>query len=319
MSNISTLLTPAMATYLMSLVYRNTRTSCVSLAKLGAYRSHDTLRRVLYQKVPWSQRLWDGFAQRLVRQGGYLVIDDTSWERFTRMAEAVSWVWSSSRGKPVWGMQVVLLLWTDGKWKVPLGIRMWRKGGPSKVELAIGLLQQARRRRLQPAYVLADSWYAAGQILNLLDSWEWRYVMRLKSNCKLEKQSLRTTWPQRYGHARGKLSSVAHTVLVVKDGRHYWGTNDQTLTAREVKAHYSHRQKIEETFRLLKQEFGWGGCSCQKQQAQWAHLHLGLYALMFTQQTAVARGQTIYAFRQSLFSHSIPQNPSALQEFAQAA
>lgn len=76
---------------------------------------------------------------------------------------------------------------------------------------------------------------------------------------------------------------------------------------------------IEETFRLLKQEFGWGSGSCQKQPAQWAHLHLGLYALMLTQQTAFARGQTISAFRQSLFSRPIPQNPSALQEFAQAA
>ena len=108
-------------------------------------------------------------------------------------------------------------------------------------------------------------------------------------------------------------------MLVVKDGRRYWGTNALTLTSREVKAHYSCRQQIEETFRLLKQEFGWGGCSCQKQQAQWAHLHLGLYALVLTQQTAFMHGQTIYAFRQSLFLHSIPQNPSVLQEFAQAA
>ena len=72
--------------------------------------------------------------QPLVPKGGYLVIDDTSWERFTRVAEAVSWVWSSSVGKPVWGMQVVLLLWTKGKGKVPLGVRIWRQGGPSKVE-----------------------------------------------------------------------------------------------------------------------------------------------------------------------------------------
>jgi hypothetical protein len=105
-------------------------------------------------------------------------------------------------------------------------------------------------------------------------------------------------------------------VLVVKDGRRYWGTNDLTLTVREVKAHYSHRQPSEETFRLLKQELGWSSCSCQKHQAQWAHLHLGLYALGVTQQTAFAHGQTIYAFRQSLFLHSIPQNPLALQEFA---
>ena len=47
--------------------------------------------------------------------------------------------------------------------------------------------------------------------------------------------------------------------------------------------------------------------------------HLGLYALVFTQQTAFARGQTIYAFRQLLFLHSIPQNPSALLDYAQAA
>ena len=144
-------------------------------------------------------------------------------------------------------------------------------------------------------------------------------MLRLKSNRKFGDQSLRTTWPHRYGHAQGELRGVAHRVLVVKDGRRYWGTNALTLTVREVKAHYAHRQQIEETFRLLKPEFGWGSCSCQKHQAQGAHLHLGLYALVLTQQTAFARGQTIYAFRQSLFLQSIPQNPLALQEFAQAA
>jgi hypothetical protein len=245
MNNISTVITPAMATYLIGLLYRNTRTSWVSLAFLCARVSHDTLRRVLYQKVPWSRRLWESFAQGLVQKGGYLVIDDTSWERFTRVADAVSWVWSSSVGKPVGGMQVVLWLWTNGKGKVPVGIRIWRKGGPSKVELAIGLLRQARRRGLQPAYVLGDSWYAAGQILNLLDGWGWHYVMRLKSNRKVGDHSLRTTWPQRYGHAQGEFRGVAHPVLVVKDGRRSWGTNDLTLTPRDVKGHYSHRQQIE--------------------------------------------------------------------------
>ena len=234
-----------MAMYLMGLLYRNTRTSCVSLALLCAPVSHDTLRRVLSQKVPWSRRLWHCFAQGLVQMGGYVVIDDTRWERFTRVAEAVSWVWSSSVGKPVWGMQVVVVVWTNGKWKVPVGIRLWRKGGPSKVELAVGLLRQARRRGLQPAYVLADSWYAAAQILNLFDGWGGRYGMRLKSNRKFGEQVLRTTWPHRYGHGSGKLRGVTHPVLVVKDGRRYWGTNDLTLTVREVKAHYSHRQPSE--------------------------------------------------------------------------
>jgi len=200
--------------YLIGLLYPNTRTSCVSCALLCAGMSHDTLRRVLSQQGPWSRRLWDFFAQGLVQMGGYVVIDDTSWEWFTPVADAVSWVWSSRVGKPVWGMQVVLVLWTQGKWKVPLGMRIWHKGGPSKVAWAIGLLCQARRRGRQPASVLCDSWYAAGEILNLLDGWGWPSGMRLKRNRKVEAQALRTTWPQ--------------------------------------------RQQIEETFRVLKQEFDLG-------------------------------------------------------------
>ena len=74
------------------------------------------------------------------------------------------------------------------------------------------------------------------KILNLLEGWGWQYVMRLKSNRKFGEHSLRTTWPHRYGHARGELRGVDHPVLVVKDGRRYWGTNDLTLTVREVKA-----------------------------------------------------------------------------------
>ncbi len=56
-------------------------------------------------------------------------------------------------------------------WKVPVGIRLWQKRGPSKVELALSLLHQARHRELQPTYVLCDSWYAAAQVLNLLEGW----------------------------------------------------------------------------------------------------------------------------------------------------
>lgn len=101
------------------------------------------------------------------------MIDDTRWERVTRVADAVSWVGASSGGEAVWGMQVVLV-WTDGKGKVPVGIRIWRQDGPSKVELAIGFLRQARRRGRQPTYVLAESGYAAAQILNLLEGWGWQ-------------------------------------------------------------------------------------------------------------------------------------------------
>jgi hypothetical protein len=140
----------------------------------------------------------------------------------------------------------------------------------------VGLLRQARRRGLQPADVLAESWDAAAQILTLLAGWGWQYGMRLKRNRTCGEHALRTPWPHRYGHARGALRGVAPPVLGVTDGRRYWGTNELSLPPRAVKAQDSHRQQSEATFRLRKQELGWGGCSCQKHQAQGAHLPLGL-------------------------------------------
>jgi hypothetical protein len=34
----------------------------------------------------------------------------------------------------------VLLVWTDGTVRIPLGMRLWRPGGASKIALALELL-----------------------------------------------------------------------------------------------------------------------------------------------------------------------------------
>ncbi|MCA1623209.1 MAG: transposase [Acidobacteria bacterium] len=312
-------LTPAMAAYLTALIYRNTRTSCCSLSRVCACISHDRLQRLLYDRFAWSRRLWDWFAVRLVRAGGYLILDDTCWMRWAKQSEVVSWVWSSTHGRCVRGMQVVLLLWTDGRVKIPLGMRLWRKGGKSKVALAAALLREAKWRGMCPKYVLFDSWYAASALLHLLVELGWSYVARLKSNRLFDGQAVRERWPHRFGRGVGRLRKIKHEVCVVKDGRRYFVTNDVELSPQAVKAHYRHRQQIEETFRLLKQEFGWGGASAQKAQAQRAHLHLGLYALCVTQRAALQQGQTIYAYERELFRLPIPEHLTQLAQLPLAA
>jgi hypothetical protein len=181
--------------------------------------------------------------------------------------------------------------------------------------LAIGLRSQAQRGGLRPAYILFDSWSAAAQLLDLLDHWGGKSGTRRKSTRTVAQLTVRTQGSHRYGRAQGKLSAVSHLVLGIKAGRRYWGTTDLRRTPREVKGHSSHRRQIEATFRLLKQEFGWGSGSCQKHQAPWAYLHLGLSALLLPQQAAFARAQTMYAFQQSFFVQSIPQNPLTLINF----
>lgn len=159
MNNINLSLTPAIEAYLIALIYRNTRTSCLSLAALCSFVSHDSLNRLLHSSFPWSRRLWELFASRMIHEGGYLLLDDTTWQRQAKLAEAVSKVWSSTAGSVRLGMQVVLLVWTDGNRKIPVNMRLWQKGGKSKVELAREMIQEAADRGLCPKYVLFDSWY----------------------------------------------------------------------------------------------------------------------------------------------------------------
>jgi hypothetical protein len=145
--NINPLLTPAIQAYLIALIYRNTRTNCSSLAALCPFVSHDSFNRLLHSSLPWSRRLRELFSSRMFHAGGYLLLDDTTWQRRANRAEAVSKVWSSTAGSVRLGMQVVLLVWADGHRKIPVGMRLWQKGGKSKVELAKELIREAADAR----------------------------------------------------------------------------------------------------------------------------------------------------------------------------
>lgn len=316
MVNILKQMTPAMIGYLKGLIYRNTRTSCVCLASLSEL-AHDGLYRLLYSDFPYSRRLWEWFAVKLVSEKGCLVLDDTTWQRWTKKAEAVSFVWDSSIGKVVFGMSVVLLIWTDGKRKVPLGIRVWQKGGKSKVELAAELLRQAHSRGLSPEFVLFDSWYAATALLNLIDNWGWHYVAATKRNRLFDGVKIDKVFQHRFGRAVGSLRKLKHRILLVKDGRKFLISNELSLTSRSVKSHYRFRQQVEETFRLLKQEFGWGKCRSRSVKAQSAHLHLGLYALCLVQ--TKTKNETVYSFKQNLFRQAIPTQNQFIEAFTATA
>jgi hypothetical protein len=250
-----------------------------------------------------------------VQADGYLIIDDTTWQRFGKKLEGISFVWDSTLGKRVFGMQVVVLIWTDGKWRVPLGIRIWRKGGKSKLKLAEELLCEARRRGLTPVYVLFDSWYAGESLLNLLAFFGWQYITKAKRNRLFDKVRLDKTFRHRFGRRAGNLKRIRHQVLIVKDGKKYYLTNDLSLSSAQVKRFYRVRQQVEEVFRLLKQEFGWGRCRAATIQSQKAHLHLGLYAFCLTQTKAFEKKQTIYAFKQGLFREQIPTQQHFVQCF----
>lgn len=316
MNNILKQMTPAMIGYLKGLIYRNTRSSCLCLASLSGL-AHDQLYRLLYTDFPYSRRLWEWFAVWLIGENGYLILDDTTWQRWTKKAEAVSFVWDSRIGKIVFGMSVVLLIWTDGTRKVPLGLRVWQRGGKSKVVLAEELLRQAFLRGISPLFVLFDSWYSSKKLLHLIDGFGWKYICRAKRNRLFEGVKISKRFRHRFGRELGTLKGVTHQILLVKDGQKFLMSNKIELNSAEIKRLYRNRQQVEETFRLLKQEFGWGKCRARSVTAQTAHLHLGLYALCLVQMKAPK--DTVYQFKQNLFREAIPTQTQFVETFTVSA
>jgi hypothetical protein len=133
--------------YLTGLLYYRTSSSCVALAEALETVSHDRLTRML--QADWSgQRLLESaFRTLFIWEQGYLILDDTVISKpFATTIESLAWVFSSQERKPVYGLSLVLLIWMNGTLRILLGLRLWRKGGPSKYELALEWLSYACHR-----------------------------------------------------------------------------------------------------------------------------------------------------------------------------
>jgi putative transposase len=307
-----------MILYMIALIYRTTKANCVELAECFDGLSHDQFSRLLEEGCCWPTRLWQSFARRLIGEGGYLLLDDTVLEKWGQAMFGVYWVYSSRLGKVVQGINVVVVIWTDGQRRVPIGIKIWRKGGPSKVVLAAKLLRWARRLGLQPQYVVFDSWYSAKRLLQQIRSYGWHFVTRLKKNRKLAGTALSHHWRQRYGHGQGQLTGGVE-VLVVKDGSRYWASSDVSLSVPQVKALYQLKQQLEETFKILKDQLRWGKNPARTQAAQVAHLHLCLMAFCVLDHEATHQRTTVYRLRRSLFRQAIPLHTPLFEPFMNAA
>jgi hypothetical protein len=119
--------------YLTALLYYRTSATCVALAEALQTVSHDRLTRLLQANWSGQTLLELAFRTLFVCERGYLIIDDTVMPQpFATTIEGLAWVFSSQERRPVYGLSLVLLVWTDGTLRIPLGLRLWRQAGSSK-------------------------------------------------------------------------------------------------------------------------------------------------------------------------------------------
>jgi putative transposase len=287
--------------YLTALLYYRTSATCVALAEALQTVSHDRLTSML--QADWSgQRLLESAWRTLfVWERGYLIIDDTVVPKpFATAMEGLAWVYSSRERKPVYGFSVVLLVWTDGVLRIPLGLRLWRRGGPSKIELALELLSYARNRlRCRPDYVLFDAWYPSKRLLKRIRDYGWYFICRLKKNRRFNGRPLRAYRRHPYWTDCGWLTGGLK-VLVVRYGKKYYATNRLTLPAAEVRRLYGVRAQIEEVIRVCKDQLGLTGCQARSDRAQQHHMVCCLVAFCVLERERHDRHLSIYQLKRQL-------------------
>jgi len=108
--------------------------------------------------------------------------------------------------------------------------------------------------KINPDYVLMDSFYPAAKLLKRIRKYRWHWIAKIKSNRLLNGIQVKELFSYNYGQQIGKLSDRIK-VKVVKQKDNYWATSDTNLNSANVKSLYKKRQLIEEFFKILKSEF----------------------------------------------------------------
>jgi len=317
--------------YLMALLYFTRVSTCATIAEALEGASHDGLTRMLHGR--WSGHILLDYALRALFAvgGGYLIVDDTVVEKpYARLLGEAAWVWSSKQRKVVFGISVVLLVWTDGQIRVPLAFRVWTKAGASKFDLALELLSYARNRlRCKPQFVLFDSWYPSKQLLKRLGDYGWYFVCQLKKNRRFEGKPLALYLQQPYWQAVGYLSGEIK-VLVVRYRRKYYATNRLSLPAKEVRAHYQKRHEVEEVIRTVKSQLSLEACQVgyrrvpqgspgSQEGAQAHHIALCLVAYLIVERERLDRQLTWRQCKRQLILKGVQLSLPALERVRSAA
>lgn len=284
--------------YLVGLV-QGVLVSATSLERQFGY-SHDRITRTLVKRFRWDH--WVFFViHRLfgVLSGGYLILDDTVIAKpYARNMEGASFVHSSVLNKTVYGYNVVFLCWSNGTITIPLAWKWYKPNSKTKIDLAMELLQSAKKRwNMTPTYVLFDKFYGANKLINMLHQYQWKFVAQLKCNRIINAAPIREDLITEGETTMGWVADQVK-VSIVKHDEKYFFTNDLSLSVDRLPEIYTHRWPIEEVFRFLKTELRLENCQARTNQAQKTHLAscVVLY-LIFQKEEQIKKNETMYAVR----------------------
>jgi Transposase DDE domain len=312
--------------YVEYLVSTPKNCTCTYLAEHLEDVSHDGVNDFLHQKRFLPREIWKLGKDRIKEsKAAFLLVDDSVHDkRYSRFIELVRAQYSGNEQRVIKGIGVVSLVHSAGKDAdfYPIDYRVYApdvEGKTKNDHFAEMFVNAIEQKYIQACTILFDGWYASAENFKLIHRRKRTFFTTLKSNrlVSLSKakgyiHSEDIAWtPDRLRHGvLVKLKEVPFNVrlfkLVAPDGDIDWViTNDldETMTAQVAEASSDVRWQVEELHRGIKQLTGSEKCQCQAARAQRNHLAWCYHAWLSLKVKAQELGQTLYAVRESLFSH----------------
>ena len=253
--------------------------------------SHDAFTRLLRRLEPDAETLWGEVQSQVRRDTGFLVLDDSVLDKFYSWnMELVHRVWSDKHKRPVKGIDLMTMLWTDGDRQPPCDYRLYDKprDGKSKNDHFRDLLAAAKARGFRPRCVVFDSWYTSLENLKQIARFDWKWLAPLKFNRRVNPDRTGLRAVQHVAIAAG--GTIVHLegyglvnvfLIVAKDGgKEYWATNNLEMTELERLEAAEASWKIEEYHRGLKQCTPIERCQARSARSQRNHIGLSLRAFV---------------------------------------
>jgi hypothetical protein len=300
--------------------------TCTYLAEHLEEVSHDVVNDFLRQKRFMPREVWKLVKDRIEdNKEACLIVDDSVQDkRYSRFIELVRAQYSGNEHRVIKGIGVVNLVHSGGKEEdfYPIDYRVYAPDVDGKTkndhfqEMFVNAVDQ---KQIQARTILFDGWYASAENLKLIHRRKRTFFTTLKSNrlVSLSKEQgylhleeLEWTADRLAHGVVVKLKEVPFHVrlfkLVAPDGDIDWViTNDldETVTAQVAEESSDVRWQVEELHRGLKQLTGTERCQCRAARAQRNHLACCYHAWVSLKVKANELGHTMYALRESLFSH----------------
>ena len=333
--------------YIAGLIVIGRRPTAAKISRLLGGRDHDALTR-LREGDRWNvSKLMVAFIRIVCMLGvrGYLAIDDTliPHPRGKKM-KGVYWDHDHAQGRNVLGSRLVVLLWSDGFFRIPVAYAFWHKKGArpkyrTKNEIARTLLRWVIAQGIRPEYVAFDNWYASKENFKLIvKELRLEFVTKLKKNRRLvwegKKLQARTIGRRLLRRARiycrrdtGKWARAtrvrlgelpAMTFVVVRDdldgqgvGIRYLLASNPRLSAKRVVERYGSRWIIETFFEDLKGHLGLSSYQGRSLEGQMCHVGLCFAACVVLDSLRRKSGMTLGEAKEAVCRLVFARTPSS--------